>query len=485
MYKNQVMPVVRLLALFSVLLALALLLTRRVPSKDVAQFILRGTVITPTTVIRDSTVTIIGDKIGAVRTSGDAPNGTAPIETDSFIFPGLIDLHNHLTWNLFPHWPPAGWKPADWDPNRKFGTRYDWQQLRSYKEDLETPHRVLINERWGCEMNRYAEVKALAGGATSSVGSLGPERCIAGLVRDLDFYSGIYQPNDFNSEKLVSNVFPFEMPISEADKMRSRLSSGQVSAFIVHVAEGAVDNASAAREYKMLVAHGFLRPGVSIVHGVALKTPQFREMAAHGVGLIWSPKSNFELYGSTADVASAKSAGVIMAIAPDWSISGSSGMLEELKYAEAWNDRQNPRVFEDAELVRMATIYPAQLAGLSDKIGSLSSGHLADLLLLKRKGTEPYAALLHATPLDVRLVIVGGKPIYGDRDLMEKFFPADALQSVLLCHNDSGKVLYLDNEAFQGGLGKTWRETTGKLAEALHQWKISLAGLAEESECAA
>jgi hypothetical protein len=158
-------------------------------------------------------------------------------------------------------------------------------------------------------------------------------------------------------------------------------------------------------------------------------------------------------------------------------------MLEELKYAEAWNARQHPKMFEDADLVKMATIYPAQLAGLSDKIGSLSRGYLADLLLLKRNSTDPYAALLHATPLDVRLVVVGGKPIYGDRDLMEKLLPQAALEPVSICHKDGAKVLYLGSEASQGGLRKTWKETSEQLARALQQWKISIAELAEESEC--
>jgi hypothetical protein len=308
-------------------------------------------------------------------------------------------------------------------------------------------------------------------------------KCIEGLARDLDFYSGLYQADDFTSEKLVYNVFPLEMQVKDADNVRARLSSGQLKAFIIHVAEGAAGNASAAREYKMFVAQGFLRSGVSIVHGVTLKASQFQEMAAHGVGLIWSPRSNFELYGATTDVAGAKSSGVVIAIAPDWSPSGSSGMLEELKYAEAWNARQHPKMFEDAELVKMATIYPAQLAGLSDKIGTLSRGYLADLLLLKRSRTDPYAALLHADPLDVRLVVVGGKPIYGDRDLMEKLLPQAALEPVSIC-KDGAKVLYLGGEASQGGLRKTWKETSEQLARALQQWKISIAELAEESECA-
>jgi 5-methylthioadenosine/S-adenosylhomocysteine deaminase len=474
MYKRQ--------AIAAALLASFLCLG--VQPQEVPSYALRGTVITPTTVIPNGTVVIVADKIASVGADVNAPDATTPVEADSFIFPGLIDLHNHLTWNLFPRWPPVNWKPADWDPTRKFGARYDWQQLQSYKDDLDTPHRVLAEEGWGCEMNRYGEVKAIAGGSTSSVGSLGPVKCIEGLARDLDFSSGLYQADDFKSEKLAYNIFPLEMQINDADSVRTRLSSGQLKAFIIHLAEGAAGNASAAREYKMFVAQGFLRSGVSIIHGVALKAPQFQEMAAHGVGLVWSPRSNLELYGATADIAGAKNSGVVIAIAPDWSPSGSSGMLEELKYAEAWNARQHPKMFEDADLVKMATVYPAQLAGLSDRIGTLSRGYFADLLLLKRRGTDPYAALLHATPLDVRLVVVGGKPIYGDRDLMEKLLPQAVLEPVNICHKDGAKVLYLGSEASQGGLRKTWKETSEQLARALQQWKISIAELAEESECA-
>jgi len=452
-------------------------------SQDADSYALRGTLVTPSSVVPNGRLLVTGDRIAAVGANIDMPADTKTLETDSFIFPGLIDLHNHLTWNLFPRWPPADWKPTDWDPTKKFGARYDWQQLQSYKDSLDTPHRILFEEGWGCEMNRYGEVKALAGGSTSSVGSLGPQKCIEGLARDLDFYSGFYQTDVFNQEKLAYNVFPFEMPVADAESVRTRLSSGQLNSFVIHVAEGAAGNASAAREYRMLVAQGFLRPGVSIIHEVALKATQFQDMAAHGVGLIWSPRSNFELYGTTADVRSAKNAGVVVAIAPDWSPSGSSGMLEELKYADAWNSRQRPKVFEDADLVKTATSSPAQLAGLGEKIGSLSRGFFADLLLIKRKGSDPYAALLHASPLDVRLVVVGGKPVYGDRDLMEQLLPQAVLEPVTICHQDSAKVLYLGAEASHGGLRNTWRESQEQLALALRQWNIPLADLAEDSEC--
>jgi hypothetical protein len=452
----------------------------RSQAQEANSYALRGTLVTPQTVVPNGILLITGQKIGGIGADVDVPAGTNPIETESFIFPGLIDLHNHLTWNLFPRWTPA---PAEWNPKQKFGTRYDWQQVPSMDAALETPHRILYEEGWGCEMNRFGEVKAIAGGATSTIGGLEPEPCIQGLARNLDLYSGIYQRGVLNTEKIAYHTFPFQMAVKDADGVRSGLSSGTLNALIIHVAEGAAGNGSAAREYTMLVAHGFLRPGVSVVHGVALSAPQFQEMAAHGVGLVWSPRSNFELYGSTADVSSAKKSGVVIALAPDWSPSGSSGMLEELKYASAWNARQHPKVFEDADFLKMATIYPAQLAGLSDYLGSLTRGHLADLLLLKRKGSDPYAAILNATPLDVRLVVIDGTPVYGDKDLMEKILPQQRLEPVRICDRDDQKVLYLGPDALLGGLSKTWKEATDRLSHALQQWNIKLADLAEPAEC--
>ncbi len=114
----------------------------------------------------------------------------------------------------------------------------------------------------------------------------------------------------------------------------------------------------------MLKGRGFLQPGVVVIHGVALGETDLKEMKDHGVGLVWSPRSNVELYGATANVAAAKRLGVRMALAPDWSPTGSSGMLDELRYASVWNYHTEPkdRLFSDSELVQMATSAAAELA---------------------------------------------------------------------------------------------------------------------------
>lgn len=267
-----------------------------------------------------------------------------------------------------------------------------------------------------------------------------------------------------------------------ADGIRKDLASGQLKAFLIHLSEGRpgddkrLGDASTAREYRMIKAQGFLVPGVSFIHAVALGPAQFQEMASHGVGLIWSPRSNMELYDGTTDVSAAKRAGVTIALSPDWSPSGSDGMIQELKYAAAWNAKHSPKIFEDTELVKMATLYPAQLAGLSDKIGTLTRGRYADLLLVRQNGRDPYAALINASPADIRLVVVGGQPVYGDVDLMEKLVPAGQVESLgSIC----GKAKALNQGS---NPRKTWRETSEQLASALKQWNIRLSDLTECSK---
>jgi len=51
--------------------------------------------------------------------------------------------------------------------------------------------------------------------------------------------------------------------------------------------------------------------------------------------LIWSPHSNIVLDGET-NIRGALQHNVVVALAPDWSVTGSDNMLDELKTARLW-----------------------------------------------------------------------------------------------------------------------------------------------------
>ena len=432
-------------------------------------YALSGTVWTPSGFVQDAVVVIKNGLIERVDT-GDIPlpPRVRVIRTGGVIFPGLIDLHNHLTWNIFPRWT----LPAP------VGDRYEWQALQQYAEHLSGPEKQMIESAGlGCEMERYAEVKALLGGATSTVGSFGPSKtdpqrneCDKGLARNLDFASGLYS-QDVNQEPLRYEVFPLELPLKDAEAVRNGLASGTLKAFLIHASEGV--DASAAREFKMIKARGFLQPGVSIIHGVALGPGDFKELVDNGVGFIWSPRSNIELYGRTADVHTARQDDLTIALAPDWSPTGSTGLLQELRFAYHWNLQQTPKVFDNQELIRMVTENPAKLVAASDKIGAIKSGMVADLIVMPPNDESPALALLDSKPGSVELVVVGGKPLLGTPGLMQQVPTTGNVELITVCGNQKALAIKGDTQ------GESWQAIETKLSTTLQTLKTRLAVLAE------
>src|SRR5262249_40185876 len=156
-------------------------------------------------------------------------------------------------------------------------------------------------------------------------------------------------------------------------------------------------------------------------------------LGAAGAKLVWSPSSNLLLYGRTANVYEALAAGVNVSLGTDWTPSGSPTLLDELKVADiALRDRRmlgKERTLGngalDRLLVDMVTRNPARALGWSE-VGSLEAGKHADLLLLHRPRhspsdgmpASPYRSLIDATQRDVRLVLLDGAPLAGDRDAL-------------------------------------------------------------------
>ena len=438
------------------LLLVLLLLGKGAGNAQKLPIALEGEVVTPGGVIEHGTVLIENGRILAAGAAVKLPAGTRVIDTDAVIAPGLIDLHNHLTWNVFPRWKPS----------QEFGNRYDWQQKPAYNVLMTVPHKQMVEQGLECDMERYAEIKAITEGETSVTGSLHAS-CVHGLARNLDEDAELTAKHG----RLIYNVFPFQMSEAELADAKTALTVKPHGALLIHVAEGAPHDAAAAREFQVLRGRGLLMPGVSIIHGVALKPADFAAMTANGVGFVWSPRSNIELYGDTADVMAARAAGVTMALAPDWSPTGSDGLLGELNYASVWNQAQSKPPFDDSDLVAMATASAAKLAGFEDELGSLSADHAADIIVVRKQGEKKrsaYWTLTHATPQDLELVIIGGSAMYGDRVLMEKV-SSEPFESLELC--GATKVIPRTAPSFA--------EVEATLDQAMHQYGRKLAPLSE------
>jgi cytosine/adenosine deaminase-related metal-dependent hydrolase len=188
-------------------------------------------------------------------------------------------------------------------------------------------------------------------------------------------------------------------------------------------------------------------------------------MATAGMKLVWSPASNVALYNATADIPAALDAGLTIAVAPDWSMGGSQNMLDELRFADAWDnvhwaDRLSPR-----DLVIMATSNPAKVLALDAKLGTLAPGKLADISVFAGDRTHPYDAVLAATPAQVRLVMVGGVVLYGDTVLQAAGPAAPGCEALAVC--GASKFVCVATSTITSKLDQTYVTITSALAQAL------------------
>ncbi|CAF2562677.1 unnamed protein product [Rotaria sp. Silwood2] len=362
-------------------------------------------------------------------------------------------------WNVLPRWKPI----------EQFRNRYEWLNGPLFRTFFNSPYTAVINAGLECAMQQYAEVKAITQGATSVIGSL-IEACNRGLARNL--------ADDTTLGKILYNVSPLEMTETEAQDAKDVLVSN--GSFIIHLSEGLPNDAASGREFSMLKSRGLLIPGVSLIHGVALKASDFSDMAKASVGFVWSPRSNLELYGQTANVEAAKKNGVIMALAPDWSTTGSDGLLAELNFAATWNAGLEHPLFDDRTLVQMATTNAAKLVYLDKRLGSLQEGFLADVLVLHpthlvQSNEDAFWAITHSTPEEVALVMIDGKPVYGDSAIMKQLTGiATTLESIEICG-----VQKSISFAEEFGDKHTFHETEAMLRAALRHWSRTLGPLSD------
>ena len=78
--------------------------------------------------------------IHAVRRRTDPPppgfDSARRVRTGGAIYPGLIDLHNHIVYNVLPLWSPPG-------QSEPFTSRYQWPKHGSYEELVSDPANAL------------------------------------------------------------------------------------------------------------------------------------------------------------------------------------------------------------------------------------------------------------------------------------------------------------------------------------------------------
>lgn len=421
------------------------------PAQVRATYALGGTIILPWgtmngyVLVKDETI------VGLVSSRDAVPCGATVVDTGGVISPGLVDLHNHVAYNFM----------GPWTAPKLYNNRYQWADDASYTAAVKVPYNAVKNAGHLCQAQKWGELRALMGGTTTIQGSIG-YTCQNGWVRNVESYM-------FCRDSIRQNVLPVKsITAYDAQKLIGQFDAGTTKAYLVHLAEG-IDDSSRA-ELDTLRTLGLVRKEVVAIHGTALNPAQLEEMGRAGMKLVWSPNSNIALYGKTTDIPTALRAGLKVAIAPDWTLSGTNHLLAELKVADKVNREQWGSLLSDAQLFEMATSTPAEIVGLQDKIGRIAPGLAADLVVVKQNGKSPLRAVIEAQQSDVVLTVIGGQAMYGSPTMLGSL-GITGFDTVSVCGESRG-VLVRDSTVTSGGSETLADVTATLMSDGVTPWPL-------------
>lgn len=303
----------------------------------------------------------------------------------SYVFPGLINAHDHLELNS--------------QPRLKWRERYE----NASEWIAEFQPRFVSDPRLAVTRAETLDDRLWVGGL---------KNLLAG-VTTVCHHNPLHRPLRRRFPVKVVNRFGFShsLHVDGAAVTASHRGTPAAWPWIIHAAEGV--DAAARAEVDTLQQRGCLSANTVLVHGVGCGAAARERILAVGAGLVWCPSSNAFLFGATADVRAFDDADRL-ALGSDSRLSGAGDLLDELQAAHA------TRQLSAEGLGRIVLTGAARLLRLPDA-GRLAIGVPADLTIIKPLEPDPYDTLVGAARGDVRLVMIDGRACVGEPWLQPVF----------------------------------------------------------------
>ena len=352
-----------------------------------------GVIVTPGKKTRTGDLGVKGEKIVS-------PGGSVKIDLKgkSFIYPSLINTHDHLQGNYRPPVGPQNgsfyltWLP--WDNDLKASKTFKERSNLS-REDL------------------YA---------------LSGYKCI---------FSGVTTVNDHFPHKLNNHILPtlpiraiqdyaiehecvtYDLKWGDGIEKEHAVAVKNNWPFITHICEGFDDEAM--HSIDMLDKLGVLDNHCLFIHCIAFTDENIKKVAKAGASISWCGFSNMFMFNVTAKIRKMLKAGVNVTIGTDSSATGSANFLAELKYDRELYQKLYGEDLPPQTIFEMVTINAAKAFWMQDRVGTLEEGMLGDILVLKAKDDDPYENLVNAGMKDIELLVLAGNPIYGEMQYLDLF----------------------------------------------------------------
>jgi cytosine/adenosine deaminase-related metal-dependent hydrolase len=316
----------------------------------------------------------------------------------SYIYPSLINTHDHLQGN---YRPPVGPKPGNY--------YLTWQP---WDNDLKASS--MFKER--SQLTRE-DLYALSG-----------YKCL---------FSGVTTVNDHFLHKLNSQILPtlpiraiqeyciehectsYDLKWGDGIEIEHERAVQNKWPFITHLCEGFDDEAM--HSIQTLQKLNVLDNHCLLIHCISFSDEDIKAVAKAGASVSWCGFSNMSMFNVTAKIRKMIKAGVNVTIGTDSSASGSANLLAELKYSRELYRSMYGEELPAKTIFEMITYNAAKAFWMEDRIGTLDEGKLGDILILKAKNDDPYENLVNASMKDIELLVLAGTPIYGDTRFLDIF----------------------------------------------------------------
>lgn len=288
-------------------------------------------------------------------------------------FPGLINSHDHLEFNLFP----------------KLGNRI-YNNYVEWGDDIHKQNKPLIEKVMSIPENlrvQWGMYKNLLNGVTTVV-QHGKSLAIDNPL--ITIYQNCRSLHSVRLEKY----------------WKWKLNSPFVSKkdFAIHIGEG-TDEASLQEITKLLKGNLWKRELIAI-HGVAMQKEQAEKFKA----LVWCPDSNFFLLNATSDIRNLKNKTKII-FGTDSTLTADWNLWEQLRMA------RNLHSLSDLELIESVTRIPASVWKLNNT-GVLREKMDADIVIATRNDKSNFFTSFYSVnPRDMVLIMHKGSVALFDESL--------------------------------------------------------------------
>ncbi len=295
-------------------------------------------------------------------------------------FPGLINSHDHLDFNLFPS---LG--------NKIYSNYTEWGNYihKNYKEEIAEVLKIptLLRSRWGMYKNLLCGVTTVVNHGEHS-----------GTKNDL--ITVFEQCHCLHSVGFEKN---WKFKLNNPNKLGLPVA--------IHTGEG--DDWLSYKEIDQLTWWNLLRRKLIGIHAVAMSESQAKKFKA----LIWCPQSNFFLLNKTAKINLLKKHTVIL-FGTDSTLTSNWNIWEHLHLARETNQ------LNDEELYNTVNKNASDAWQLH--CGEIAPGKDADIVIAKLKhGKSDLNSFFSLRPADLLLVIQKGNIRLFDEKLLPQLKTLD------------------------------------------------------------